>query len=451
MLSSDRADICMKYKYIESLFLDEEELCKCFESAYLDSIAAFTNGTFEEPGDTNTQSAYDYVKKFRELFESIKHDGLNHNCLIPVNESLIPLDGAHRIAIAAYLNLDIECVVITQEKINYDINYFNSKHISPETFELLLDAILEFDLSLRIAIIWPYYNKDINMVYKAFNNNLVVSKSLNLNANGVNNLCVLSYETENWIGNIQNTWKGSYSKSINCYHLGGMTECIIYKSIGEQQDIEIKERIRNLTDGSKHNIHSSDTHEETQKIFLTCFSKEADVLLNHLNLKTLTRYFNFKNLKLKSVNPFIFVGSSTLEILGIREARDIDIIVNKQHSSTVDSHNKYANFYPKPLATYLYLNLSVFNYMGIKFLPLSDLVQMKTKRAEHKDKLDILACSLLKPKTKRRYLYQRKIKLVLFVKRNLIKYKTLFSKKLKTILVFLGVFTLIKRIINSDK
>jgi hypothetical protein len=311
--------------------------------------------------------------------------------------------------------------------------------------------VVEFDQNLRVAIVWPYFKGDITEVYNTLGDHLVSSKELDLNINGINNLCVLAYETEQWLGNIQNIWQGSYSKSIGCFAQGGTTHCILYNSSGEKKDLEIKSIIRNLNDGSKHNIHSSDNHEETQKLFLTCYCKDTETLLNNLDLNKLAKYFDHINKELAKVNRYVFVGSSTLEVLGIREAQDIDIIVSQDDSLKIDSHNIYSCYYPKPLELYLYLNLSVFNYMGLKFLPLSDLIKMKTKRGEYKDKLDILASGLVISKVKSSYLHQKKIKLLLSAKRNYIKYKTISTKKLKTVLIFLGVFPFIKRIINRDK
>lgn len=389
-LTNERADICLKYRYIDAIVKGDNILISEFETAYLDTISAFTYGSYIEPGETIAKSKKDYIEKFKNLYTSIKESGFNNKQLIPVSRDFVPLDGAHRIAIAAYLNLSVKCVVINTESLKCDVDFFKSKNVKKRTIDILIDSIIEFDSTLRLAIIWPHCKVPMLNVYAEFGDKLVDSKSMNLNENGVNNLCVISYFKESWIGDVNNSWAGSVTKSSKCYDTGGFTHCVLYKTSGLKNDIKLKERIRLLADGQKHNIHSTDTHKETKELSLICFNNETSCFLNNINLIKIRRYLDYKDNFYNFDADFIFVGSTVLELLGVRSARDIDVIVDSDDVLVVDSHNEYYKLYPNDFSIYFNCDWLVFHFMGLKFINLADLTKFKKSRGEAKDQVDII-------------------------------------------------------------
>ena len=86
----------------------------------------------------------------------------------------------------------------------------------------------------------------------------------------------------------------------------------------------------------------------------------------------------------------MMVGSSILDISGLRSANDIDFIArNKKLIPDVQTHNKYYYLYEQPIFDLLDDSDSYFNLFGVKVMDGKYIIKFKDKRNEKKDKLDI--------------------------------------------------------------
>ena len=119
LLSKYRFDIFVKYYYVKS-YIENYDL-KEAKKLYLSHIKAFNN--FHEP-DGRKNNAKDFIIKFNSLIENIKSCKNLDKTIIPISTTGIPIDGAHRIAIALYFDLKIQYCVFDLLDGKYDEIFF---------------------------------------------------------------------------------------------------------------------------------------------------------------------------------------------------------------------------------------------------------------------------------------------------------------------------------------
>ena len=99
-------------------------------------IKAFNN--FYEP-DGRKNSPKDFIEEFNTLIDNIKScNGLNKT-IIPISTTGIPIDGAHRIAISLYLNLEIKYCVFDLLDGKYDEIFFLQRGMPYEYVQKIND------------------------------------------------------------------------------------------------------------------------------------------------------------------------------------------------------------------------------------------------------------------------------------------------------------------------
>lgn len=119
LLSKYRFDIFVKYYYVKS-YIENYDL-KEAKKIYLSHIKAFNN--FHEP-DGRKNNAKDFIIKFNSLIENIKSCKNLDKTIIPISTTGIPIDRAHRIAIALYFDLKIQYCVFDLLDGKYDEIFF---------------------------------------------------------------------------------------------------------------------------------------------------------------------------------------------------------------------------------------------------------------------------------------------------------------------------------------
>lgn len=130
LLSKYRFDIFVKYYYVKS-YIENYDL-KEAKKIYLSHIKAFNN--FHEP-DGRKNNAKDFIIKFNSLIENIKSCKNLDKTIIPISTTGIPIDGAHRIAIALYFDLKIQYCVFDLLDGKYDEIFFLQRGMPYNTFK----------------------------------------------------------------------------------------------------------------------------------------------------------------------------------------------------------------------------------------------------------------------------------------------------------------------------
>ncbi|MGN2615655.1 hypothetical protein [Aliivibrio fischeri] len=407
LLNHKRADIYIKVKLVKAILdvsINRNEL-DYYKFLYEESLNVFTKGTFVEPGDSNKNSFDDYYKQLVELIKSIQNDK-EPNIYIPVDKYNTPIDGAHRLAICAVLNIKVKSIKLEGITVDYGLEYFKKNGADKNFINRVLSLMLSLNDSIRISVLWPSATVNINKVKELYGNGYIYDYSLNLNQIGINNLSALCYKNEPWVGGVDNLWKGAKLKGKNCYKKDKCTRIIIFSSQGLNDSNKIKEKIREECNGSKHNIHSTDTLKEANEIIHSTFNNDADLKLNTLNLNKLGECL-LGATSYDLIEDVIFTGSIILELYSLRISRDVDIFIrdikhfdNINFDSSWGTHNQYINNYSFESIEQVFIDpVLVDSYMGVKFLSLDELIIFKNNRNENKDINDICLIKNLKKRT----------------------------------------------------
>lgn len=134
LLSKYRFDIFVKYYYVKS-YIENKNVTEAKE-IYLSHIKAFNN--FYEP-DGRKNSSKDFIEKFNALIDNIKFCNNLNKTVIPISTTGIPIDGAHRIAISLYLNLEIKYCVFDLLDGKYDEIFFLQRGMPYEYVQKIND------------------------------------------------------------------------------------------------------------------------------------------------------------------------------------------------------------------------------------------------------------------------------------------------------------------------
>ncbi|CRL66318.1 hypothetical protein [Proteus vulgaris] len=391
LINKNRIDIPIKIKYIESIVNDNN--INYFRSLYKKTISYFSDDLFFEPGDSQKKTFKDFDNIFLELYNDIKKHGfLLEKGVIPLSQDGVILDGAHRVAVAFILGIDIPTIRLNIESPNFGVNFFKKKGATKEEILNFIRVNILYNKNLRAAIIWPYNNSNIEDIKNLYPS-ILHTENINLNLNGVRNLCLLCYSKESWIGDYSNKWIGIKNKADFCYIPNKKTTFFIYETNDNQNDILLKEKVRKLSDGSKNNIHTTDNIEETQYILNILLRNEANLILNNLNLKILSELEKIFIKEKVDKNKILITGSSVLSLLNIRNNNDIDILHDKsihiENNSILGSHNKYKHLYKNDINNLIIDSFFHYNILGIKFIDLPNILYFKKKRNEKKDITDI--------------------------------------------------------------
>jgi hypothetical protein len=429
LITSERLDLAIKLRFIDSFLKGKDDFRSKF--LYKESMRIISNNKFIEPGDANKTSFEDYLNTFLDLANNIKQNGfeLSISC-IPLSENGIPLDGAHRIAICAALGLDIAVVYTDEPDFKYDVKFFESRMVADDLLnEFFLTYVNMTEEELSVVIEWPLGNELSNKIKTLYSKNVIYSKSLHLNYNGVKNLMLMNYWGEKWLRGDRLNNAGIHGKAKVCFK-SGKTNFFWVKNVNIEQRINIKSQIRNSIGNSKHSIHSSDCHTEAVNISRSLLHTPSFLALNQLSPEicssSLTRVLDVKD-RIRFDNVLVS-GSSVISMYGLRQASDVDTISDAfELDDIIGSHNKYVATYLNDKLSFIYEPDSYFYYFGIKFLNISRLEILKNNRAEKKDMLDVELIntlnhpSLMSPSLKLKLLYMSFLQKLIFLAINFLK------------------------------
>lgn len=399
LITKDRIDLIAKLKYIE--FKEKGYNLSFIKELYTAHIEAFSLGTFTEPGNEKKNSIEEYFKTFDHLIENIKNNGFDETVsIIPVGSNNVILDGSHRVAIAAYLNLDVPIIRFENISVIYDAQFFRDRLLDSIYIDYLVSEYCKIKQNVYFAYVWPkakgkHKQEKMNLL---INNScgVVYKKKIKLNYQGFSNLVIQTYSTEEWIGDIDNNFLGAKNKVDAVYDKNGMLTIYVLDCENLNKVTELKNNIRELFKLGTHSIHITDSQIET--------IQSANLLLNQNSVEFLNvgkPYYNkelyrsldeFKNRIINhhfSTNDFIIDSSCVLELYGSKEIHNKDIVIKFMTISTgyevieddyVQNHHEYINYYKTSIDNLVLNPNCYFFYNDLKFLALDELLFFKKNR-----------------------------------------------------------------------
>lgn len=459
LLVPERIDLIAKWKYIE--YREKGFDLSYIKELYTSHIEAFSNGSYTEPGNEDKDSIEKYFKTFNHLIDTIKKNGIDKSIsVIPVGQNNVIIDGAHRVAIAAYLNLKVPIIRFENLAVDYGVGFFKTRLLNEKYIDYLVAEYCNFKNNLYFACVWPRAKGDMQMenTNTLLNQSCKVlySKRIKLSHDGLRNLIIQIYSHQDWIGHFSNHFSGALHKADECYDSENFLTIYILECNSFDKILKLKSEIREIFKIGNHSIHITDNQKETIQL--------AHILLNRNSIEFLNQgkpdYYLEFNKKLESfkkkllahnffLDQFIIDSSSTLALYGLRDVNDIDFMtVSREYEVIEDdinsNHHSYIHFYETTIDDLVLNPDNYFIYNDVKFVTLNTLRVFKKNRNEGKDQLDIkLIDSVL---TQKQSFKLRALKIQTWRQRKIRNFKYYIIRKLAKLFKKIGIYKNVKEL-----
>ncbi|UUX92268.1 hypothetical protein [Methanoplanus endosymbiosus] len=436
LLVPERLDIIVKYLYIQALESRQDN--DFFNKLYINHILKRTGGKQYiyqyidgKPYQSHSKEGIDrYLDDFLLMIESFKKSGFQKEYFIPVSsQNGIILDGAHRASCCIYFN--IEPIVLYEPRLGrkWDYKWFLENDFEQEEINIIVETFCKIKKENVFAcILWAplkeYWDDIQEIITKSYK--IIYVKDFKINNSNFDELVYDIYSQEFGVDIPK-----KITNKINLLKEYNTDLRLIFFYIDEPEYIQMnqrdmclqvikqKEKIRDnwnsIIEKEKFiTLHTSDNSEHTQHITSIFLSQNN---LAHLNLRKATHYrkelFNwlceYENV-LKhygiSKNDCCIVGSGPLEIVGIREATDIDFILHstireklfdeksRSLSENVDIVHKGYHEYNNPSLPIsddeiITNNKNHFLFRGLKFANIKIIRERKNNHQRDKDVEDV--------------------------------------------------------------
>lgn len=150
----------------------------------------------------------------------------------------------------------------------------------------------------------------------------VFARQYSFTSTGAENVTSLCYGHNGWFNN---SLKRRMTRER--FSITPQATLIVFKS--STSPVEIKENLRNFLPGRtfSRKIHGTDTHDETMVLVEALVSPNCRDLLNQVGLSRNDRLFQRIPEHVRNETAICVDGSAVLELYGLRDARDIDLLV----------------------------------------------------------------------------------------------------------------------------
>jgi len=356
--------------------------------------ASRPNGKFGENG--SKFSIEDYERDFIQLIESCKKYGYQSSISrIPITKNGI-VNGAHRLATALCLNLEVATEVVDVEDQIYDYRFMNRIGLSSIYRQQMAWNLVSRRQDSRVFLLTNLNDEVEKKVIQGIREfaEIVTVELINLTKIGERRLMELAYGHNDW-------WKPQFRESMVSERFSsGDNICTVVFTIGSDisRAQEQKLSIRKLL-GNEHfdrQIHGSDNFSDTITLAEVLLNRNGVNFMNTAPIDSESRIFDLigghrvfegtSNLQI----PWCIDGSSVLEMYGIRKARDIDFValdvenISRQISNIGDNHNSEFSRYPVGLEDVILDPRLHFRYKGNKIMSLSTLTFIKSSLLDFK-------------------------------------------------------------------
>lgn len=275
LLTPWRIDLMAKWIYIDAK-VNGWNLSYATE-LYKRHLDSFSNGTFCEPGNVEKTSFAQYIQVFDELIRAFQHSGFDEKkSLLPVGESNVLLDGAHRCACAAYFNQKVKIIRFKNIRQNFGCDFFEQRFLERKYLDRMALEYCRHNEKLFMACIWPAAKgkglRDKAQEIIAGEGRIVYQREVRLNYRGLKSFITQIYFHQSWVGSFRDRYAGAEVKSRACYRRNGKVRMILFQCSDLETVVKMKEEIRSIFHIENHSVHISDNAEETRAM--------AELLLN---------------------------------------------------------------------------------------------------------------------------------------------------------------------------
>lgn len=403
-LTYNRFDVAFKLFYLQSLTTAKTSEFR--RECYRKHIEAFSLGSYTEPGNPDKDSFHKYEEVLRQLLKEMQEHGFDAGkSLVPLARDGSILNGAHRTAVAIFLDKPVATVQTDLPPPAYDYRFFRERGVASEMLDAAAQTFIQYDNHCYLALVWPAAQGHDEQIEEILAR-VVYKKCVRLNYNGAHNLLSQTYQKEPWLGSAAQNYPGVKAKLTGCFPTFDNVRAYLFQADSLEQVFEKKERVRRIFNIEKHAIHITDTKEETLRIGRLLFSDNGVHFLNHgrptafMDFQRKLEIFKQELLARQcSAEDFVLDSGSVMATYGLRSANDVDYLTTATPFKVpdVEHHIREIPHHEVSEAELVDNPQFYFWYNGLKFVSLQRLYIMKKNRAESKDAVDLaLIKSLVK-------------------------------------------------------
>jgi hypothetical protein len=418
LLTPDRFDLGVKLYFAKACLTQKHY--GYYRDLYQAHVAVW-NGFFEAAPPKF--GAADFISSFTKLCSVAAELDFN-NMLIPLDQSGILIDGAHRVSVAAALGREVRVVRSTRAANSYNYQFFKQRAqdnpaVSVASAELLIDQMAFYFALARPSIssicIMPStlggFQKEIEAELQN-NCRIVYKKSLKLTPH-IFDLFILNlyFEDPNgWVGTFADGFRGAHDKANRCYAEGQELTIYFVDDLPRVERVKLKSKIRSFFSLNNDSCHITDTHHEAMSIAGFILNPAWNILakLNPSargdNLgKGLQRLVRLVHDTGVSPQDFCIVGSALWALIGSRDSADVDLVLAPHLQEIalpegVGNHASQQAYYPVSFEEIIYDLQYHFFFLGFKFARPELMLQFKGRRNEiPKDVQDVLSLNAAFP------------------------------------------------------
>jgi hypothetical protein len=402
LLVWNRLDLAFKLAYLTL----RDKNTALAQEVYLHDIRAQTLGTFREIGNPDKSSWSSYLRDFDKTYLDIQKNGFDsRKTLIPLAWDGSIINGAHRVAAAIHANVQVHCIQTERARMVCDYEYFYKRNVPEDILNIAVNTFITYAPNTYLAFLWPSGSADKLESTRVFTN-VVVRREMKLTSTGAFNLLVQLYKHMDWVGNSSDGFKGVTRKLIECFPHFGEVSVLVFQADSLDEVRKLKESVRSIHGIGYSSIHITDTKEEAVRIGRLIFNRNGLHFLNHAR----PHKFDFQS-RLEPLHRLIargnahsadlvIDGGAVLALYGIRNAQDIDYVSTQAldepaPGSLLDNHEIEVAHHGHDKREIIYDPRLYFEYEGLKYVSFDQLYYMKARRADSKDKNDLVAMRAL--------------------------------------------------------
>ena len=285
----------------------------------------------------------DFVGEFRELAKSVtQHGFLADYPGIGRNSEGQMVSGSHRMALhlaLTQLGMSQSSPVVTEIDFplqDYSLHAFHKAGLHPAAHrQAVLEKINFFrENHVPIVVIWPKaqpHREEILATLRGRWPHLATVYDVTLRSQALHNFISLVYRDEDW----SDTSRGISGKFLD---VAGSTDStpvsIVVLEPGTGDSLrDLKEEIRSLWQGKFQGIHTTDSWEESLRVFSTLSSAKSSALLGLIEPKVfmsaqkeLPQFCGEADQNPLGPIGYAVSGSQWLQLFGIRKRNDFDAV-----------------------------------------------------------------------------------------------------------------------------
>lgn len=397
---------------------------------YRERTRAATGFSFKEAGNDSKNSFAKFIEILDSLIDIFSAGSFDPNLsIIPVDKNNVLIDGAHRVACAAYFNKNVTVVKFIALANEFNLNYLllEEKFVPTTVLDAMALEYCNYHKNIYMLVFWPKSFRNESAIEKAFshverNSNIVYRKKMKLNYTGTRNLILQIYGHMDWIGTIDDQHKNTYGKANEVYDKSQKFEFVLIEADSFKEVFDLKQEIRALLEIDLASIHSTDNWHETYQIANLIYNQNC---IHHLETSEPDKYgasYKLVQEYKKSIekldhdlNDYVLDASIVMAIYGIRQAGDLDYLTIYQPSDElsrlssnqelIEDHTDSSHYYDCSVDDLIYNPSNYFVFNDTKFVSLENLYRYKMRRAQKTDVIDARLIKMYGTNNKKSFKY----------------------------------------------